>query len=183
MVKDWSSPQRGQRMHPSRPGAESAVILGSSWNLQLGGDRVQLILESLDLSVETLNLLSNQFGRRASGKFLLQGADGLLELLDLEPEGLVSQIDLGVGRHFVLEQFLVDRAEDVVRGPRNIALLGVKFGPVVGGHEDDGGIASAFLLPELLGNLDAAQAGHPDIQKDDSEFAALGQLEGLPPAG
>src|SRR4051812_42484427 len=142
-------------------------------------DRVDLILEGLDLLLQPADLELKGRGRGGAPHFPLQTADRRLELQDLRPEGLVPQVELDIGRHLVLEQVFVDGTEDEVRRARDIPLLGVDRGPVERGHENDRGVAGALALPQEFGDFEAVHSGHADVEEDGRVVVPEGQLQAL----
>src|SRR5690606_8798395 len=68
-----------------------------------------------------------------------------------------------------------DGLENVVQGP---GFEGLDGKIIVGGDEDDPGGPGPF--PDLLGQVDARQAGHGDVQKDHVVFQPPDEAQGFP---
>ena len=90
----------------------------------------------------------------------------LVELLQLA--GLAEQF--GENPHLGAQQFRHHRHGKIIHRARLIAAQIIGFRQVNGGDEDDRGLLEARMLADHLGQLEAVQLRHADIDQDDRDI-------------
>ena len=82
--------------------------------------------------------------------------------------GLAKQF--GEHPHLGAQQFRHHRHGKIIHRARLIAAQIIGFRHVDGGNEDDRGLLEARMLADHLGQLEAVQFGHADIDQDDRDL-------------